>query len=75
MEYYIKRIDGARVEIAKFDGGDQPKAVYNAEFYADAGRWKCGCPAGLYRKKECKHIPMLQLFVESGEPVPFILGE
>lgn len=74
-EYYLKRLDPGRVEVAKFDGGDQPAAVYTMEDYP--GGYICACPRAFHfpKRRDCKHHKMLKAFVEAGEPSPFIIGD
>ena len=75
-EYYIKRLDPSRIEVAKFTGGDAPASVYTVEEYKDSDYvWRCECAATLYhRHKECRHVKMVHQFLAAKEPIPFILN-
>lgn len=55
-EYYIRPKGGA-FEVAKFEGGDVPSAVYLVRLDAPRGR-QCSCwPA---KRGPCKHLRMVQ---------------
>lgn len=77
IEYYIKRSsDGPNTfQVSKFEGDEQPKNEYRVVFHpVKLYISKCDCMA--WRSKHtrpCKHIAMVQEFINAGEPQPFLL--
>lgn len=75
-EYFIKRLDQSRIQVAKFDGGPEPASFYTVEEYPNTDYvWRCECAATLYhRKRECRHVKMVHQFLAAKEPVPFVVN-
>lgn len=74
-EYYIRRTGQFTFEISKFAEGstDKPLEVYGFEVNP---RTKCPCDCTAWRlgkTRPCKHLGMVNEFVQAGEPVPFVL--
>lgn len=66
-EYYFRQTNPVTFEVAKFTNGrSRPDEVYKAT--QGPKRWHCSCPAGA--KGQCKHIVMLEGWIEAGKPVP-----
>lgn len=48
--------------VAKFEGGDEPKVVYDVTYNPETGYGKCDCPAAAYRGTGSgdKHVLMVK---------------
>jgi hypothetical protein len=60
-EYYARPLARNEWQLAKFEGGKAPKAVYHLQRINE--RWECDCPGAL-RHHHCKHPAMLRDFIE-----------
>jgi len=59
-EYFIREVGKDTFAIAVFKRGDTPNAVYKV----NCKKGTCTCPS----KKVCKHIPVVQKWIDSGKP-------
>ena len=62
-EYSIKRTEGG-FKVCKYEFSSRPKQIY----YQDVRLSTCSCPVG--RRGGCKHIRMVEEWIEAGEPIP-----
>lgn len=67
-EYYIRDM-GWCYEVAKFEGGKSPVAIYRV-ITAREGEW-CSCPA---RTGYCKHWRMVEEWKRLGKPWMAVFG-
>ena len=76
LEYYVKRTHNApnEFQVSKFEGGEQPENEYRVlwHFTSAVGN-KCDCMAWRSKRtRPCKHIRMVEAFINAGEPIPYL---
>lgn len=69
-EYYIRRLLNGSYDVAKFEGADIPAALYSVSIRKP--RPVCSCP-GFRKQPHCKHVRMVEAFINRGEQNPLVL--
>lgn len=70
-EYYVRRMNAKRLQIAKFvNGSEAPKDTYTLDLTAQG--WLCDCFGGvIHNKYNCKHVPLVTEFLQVEQQVPW----
>ena len=78
VEYYIRRLNNLKFEVAKFEERKEPAAVYSVRYSELSNTGRCNCPAS-FRKafrrnagtgSADKHVRMVADWLKSGQPIP-----
>lgn len=70
-EYYVKRLSPTLCSVTKFpEGSTTPESSYEVEDVRSARICQC---KGFQNRGKCRHQPMIDEFIERGEPVPCVI--
>lgn len=65
--YGVRRVGPAEFQVAKFDGHQEPDAVYEVTDRGDSA-WRCTCPGAFRQHGNCKHARLVRAAKRAGEP-------
>jgi hypothetical protein len=66
--YGVRRVGPAEFRVAKFDGHQEPDAVYEVTDRGDSA-WRCTCPGAFRQHGNCKHARLVRAAKRAGRAV------